>query len=152
MCVLLECQVRINRKLAGWCIIHKYRCCLAFCCMYVNFFTAVFTLSRNRKTRGLFLADRYIFLRKFCCMFKIPWELCLVDHQPVPCLRWEFVNRHFCHFCPPDNYPILPFISRRIKLFISTAYSRGSSFDTLSANPLTSNALASSSLMPRDIR
>ena len=36
--------------------------------------------------------------------------------------------------------------------FISTAYSNGSSFDTLSAKPLTIMALASSSEMPRDIR
>lgn len=49
-------------------------------------------------------------------------------------------------------YPMLPFISRRIRLFISTAYSNGSSFDTLSAKPLTIMALASSSEMPRDIR
>ena len=49
-------------------------------------------------------------------------------------------------------YPMLPFISRRIRLFISTAYSSGSSFETSSANPLTMHALASSSVMPRDIR
>ena len=48
--------------------------------------------------------------------------------------------------------PILPCISNLIKLFISTAYSRGSSLDTLSAKPLTIMALASSSLMPRLIK
>ena len=48
--------------------------------------------------------------------------------------------------------PMLPFISRRMRLFISTAYSTGSSLETLSAKPLTIIALASSSLMPRLIR
>ena len=47
----------------------------------------------------------------------------------------------------PFRYPILPFISSLIRLFISTAYSMGSSLDTLSAKPLTMSALASSSLM-----
>ena len=50
------------------------------------------------------------------------------------------------------SHPMLPFISRRIRLFISTAYSSGSSLDTVSANPLTIIALASSSDTPRDIR
>ena len=36
---------------------------------------------------------------------------------------------------------MLPFISRRIRLFISIAYSSGSSLDTLSANPDTIPAM-----------
>ena len=48
---------------------------------------------------------------------------------------------------------MLPFISRSIRLFISTAYSNGSSFDTLLAKPLTIIDRASSSLIPAmDIR
>ena len=45
-----------------------------------------------------------------------------------------------------------PFISSRIRLFISTAYSSGSSFDTGLAKPETIIVRASSSLIPRLIR
>ena len=51
-----------------------------------------------------------------------------------------------------SRHPMAPFISILIRLFISTAYSRGSSFETLSAKPLTIMALASSSDMPLLIR
>ena len=57
----------------------------------------------------------------------------------------------FCHTAT-SHQPMLPFISKRIKLFISTAYSSGSSLDTSSAKPLTIMARASSSLSPRDMR
>ena len=82
--------------------------------------------------------------------------------QPVPGQRGKRIDPcHFCicicncHFFLPASrsaQPIDPFISSLIRLFISTAYSRGSSLETLSANPLTIMALASSSLIPRDIR
>ena len=54
----------------------------------------------------------------------------------------------YCDF----HQPIAPFISMRIRLFISTAYSRGSSLETFSAKPLTISALASSSESPLLIR
>ena len=81
-------------------------------------------------------------------------QLRLIHTKPVPCLRGQSVDGHIIFFFHilSSLYPMLPFISRRIRLFISTAYSNGSSFDTLSAKPLTIMALASSSEMPRDIR
>ena len=50
------------------------------------------------------------------------------------------------------HYPIAPSISSLMRLFISTAYSRGSSFETGSAKPFTIIVRASSSGMPRLIR
>ena len=50
------------------------------------------------------------------------------------------------------HYPIAPSISSLIKLFISTAYSSGSSLETGLAKPLTIMVRASSSEMPRLIR
>jgi len=77
-----------------------------------------------------------------------------IHFQPVPGLCRKPVDCDrlilFCHKLL--LYPMLPFISRSIRLFISTAYSNGSSFDTLLAKPLTIIDRASSSLMPRDIR
>ena len=49
-------------------------------------------------------------------------------------------------------YPIAPSNSKLIKLFISTAYSSGSSFEIGYANPLTIIAFASSSEIPLDIK
>ena len=49
---------------------------------------------------------------------------------------------------PLFYYPIDPSNSKLIKLFISTAYSTGSSFDIGYANPLTIIAFASSSDKP----
>ena len=51
-----------------------------------------------------------------------------------------------------SHYPMAPSISSLIRLFISTAYSSGSSFDTGSANPFTIIVRASSSDTPRLIR
>ena len=50
------------------------------------------------------------------------------------------------------HYPIAPSISSLMRLFISTAYSSGSSFDTGSAKPFTIMVRASSSEIPRLIR
>ena len=50
------------------------------------------------------------------------------------------------------NYPIAPSNSKLIKLFISTAYSSGSSFEIGYAKPLTIMAFASSSEIPLDIK
>ena len=50
------------------------------------------------------------------------------------------------------HYPIAPSISSLIRLFISTAYSNGSSLETGLAKPLTIMVRASSSEMPRLIR
>ena len=50
------------------------------------------------------------------------------------------------------HYPIAPSISSLIRLFISTAYSSGSSLETGLAKPLTIMVRASSSEMPRLIR
>ena len=49
-------------------------------------------------------------------------------------------------------HPMAPFISMRMRLFISTAYSSGSSLETFSAKPLTISAFASSSDRPLLIR
>lgn len=51
-----------------------------------------------------------------------------------------------------SHYPMAPSISSLIRLFISTAYSSGSSFDTGSAKPFTIIVRASSSDTPRLIR
>ena len=51
-----------------------------------------------------------------------------------------------------DHYPIAPSISSLMRLFISTAYSSGSSLLTGSAKPLTTMVRASSSEMPRLMR
>ena len=50
------------------------------------------------------------------------------------------------------HYPIAPSISSLIRLFISTAYSSGSSLETGLAKPLTIMVRASSSEMPRLIK
>ena len=50
------------------------------------------------------------------------------------------------------HYPIAPSISSLIRLFISTAYSSGSSLETGLAKPLTIMVRASSSEIPRLIR
>ena len=50
------------------------------------------------------------------------------------------------------SYPMLPFISRRIRLFISTAYSSGSSLLTGLAKPPTTMVRASASEQPRLMR
>ena len=49
-------------------------------------------------------------------------------------------------------YPIAPSISSLIRLFISTAYSSGSSLEMGSAKPFTIIVRASSSEMPRLMR
>ena len=77
-----------------------------------------------------------------------------IHFQPVPRQSGKPVDGH-CFICHTPNsfaHPMLPFISRRIRLFISIAYSSGSSLETLSAKPLTIMARASSSGMPRLIR
>ena len=51
-----------------------------------------------------------------------------------------------------EHYPIAPSISSLMRLFISTAYSSGSSLLTGSAKPLTTMVRASSSGIPRLIR
>jgi len=50
------------------------------------------------------------------------------------------------------TYPILPSISNLINLFISTAYSIGSSFVNGSMNPMMIICVASSSVRPRLIK
>ena len=86
--------------------------------------------------------------------FVLPADMRFVEFQPIPRLARQAVDGHeliLAHLLSPPQ-PMLPFISRRIRLFISTAYSSGSSLDTLSAKPLTIYARASSSLIPRLIR
>ena len=51
-----------------------------------------------------------------------------------------------------SHYPMAPSISSLIRLFISTAYSSGSSLDTGFAKPFTTRVRASSSAMPRLMR
>ena len=82
-------------------------------------------------------------------------ELGLVHLQPTPSGSWHRIDllkggssgvRGLVH------YPIAPSISSLIRLFISTAYSSGSSLETGLAKPLTIMVRASSSEMPRLIR
>ena len=92
----------------------------------------------------------------------VPFNHSFIHIQPVPrpdrelihdqsIIRFHGFFHRFSSFRKRCQ-PMLPFISRRIRLFISTAYSTGSSLDTLSAKPLTISARASSSDMPRLIR
>lgn len=88
----------------------------------------------------------------------IPRDGRFVDLEMVPRSGRQFVDDQLftrIHDIPSFRnvgQPMLPFISRRMRLFISTAYSSGSSLETLSAKPLTISARASSSLMPRLMR
>ncbi len=107
------------------------------------------------KMRGLFLP-----LRPEAGLFQgaglrlFPGERRLIHAQKVPGPGGKLIDQNrITHIQTPfPVQPMLPFISRRIRLFISTAYSTGSSLETLSAKPLTISARASSSLMPRLIR
>ena len=140
---LLQSQTRVHGKLILRHIIHINGDLLVLCRMNIKFLTAVFPLSLNGKVDTFSSGSTVV---------------CSIS-------QGSFVSLTFSQFQVFDGslliiisvmafspYPILPFISRRIRLFISTAYSSGSSFDTLSANPLTRSALASSSLMPLDIK
>ena len=108
---------------------------------------------------------RLIFCRYFICICPeigrvghIPRDGRFVDLEMVPRSGRQFVDDQLftrIHDIPSFRnvgQPMLPFISRRMRLFISTAYSSGSSLETLSAKPLTISARASSSLMPRLMR
>ena len=71
--------------------------------------------------------------------------------QVVPGRHRQTVHVHIHTMLLPSQ-PMLPFISRWMRLFISTAYSSGSSLAMGSAKPPTISARASSSEMPRLIR
>ena len=142
--------------------IHKNRkSAVFFCCKCKG--------TLRKSVRSFYLIFIYLRLAVRVCMFLylrephallfIPRKPGLIDTQPVPCFgrqpihHFVTVFRHFCSsFRNTKDHPMQPFISSRIRLFISTAYSSGSSFETLSANPLTISARASSSLIPLDIR
>ncbi len=81
----------------------------------------------------------------------------VVDAQPVPCPGRQDVcmlKVQIHDFFTPRRrpQPMAPSISSLIRLFISTAYSTGSSLAIGSAKPVTIIAFASSSEMPRLIR
>ena len=71
----------------------------------------------------------------------------VVDPQPTPCRHRDAAEYIGC--C---HHPIAPSNSILTRLFISTAYSSGSSFAIGSTKPRTIIARASSSSMPRLIR
>ena len=78
----------------------------------------------------------------------------LIDLEVVPRLRRRNIDmgergERFLRVC---HQPIAPSISSLIRLFISTAYSSGSSLETGFANPFTTMVLASFSEQPRLIR
>ena len=82
-------------------------------------------------------------------------ELGLVHLQPAPSCcghRVDLLERGSSGVGFLFHYPIAPSISSLIRLFISTAYSSGSSLETGLAKPLTIMVRASSSEMPRLIR
>ena len=82
-------------------------------------------------------------------------KLGLVHAQPAPSRRRHRINlfeRGSSGVRGLFHYPIAPSISSLIRLFISTAYSSGSSLETGLAKPLTIMVRASSSEMPRLIR
>ena len=82
-------------------------------------------------------------------------ELGLVHLQPAPGScghRVDLFKRGSSGVRGLFHYPIAPSISSLIRLFISTAYSSGSSLETGLAKPLTIMVRASSSEMPRLMR
>ena len=82
-------------------------------------------------------------------------ELGLVHLEPAPSgsrHRINLLERGSSGVGFLFHYPIAPSISSLIRLFISTAYSSGSSLETGLAKPLTIMVRASSSEMPRLIR
>ena len=82
-------------------------------------------------------------------------ELGLVHLEPAPSggrHRVDLLERGGSGVRGLVHYPIAPSISSLIRLFISTAYSSGSSLETGLAKPLTIMVRASSSEMPRLIR
>ena len=82
-------------------------------------------------------------------------ELGLVHLQPAPCgsrHRIDLLKGGSSGVGGLIHYPIAPSISSLIRLFISTAYSSGSSLETGLAKPLTIMVRASSSGIPRLIR
>ena len=82
-------------------------------------------------------------------------KLGLVHAQPAPGGSGHRVDLLECGSSGVGflfHYPIAPSISSLIRLFISTAYSSGSSLETGLAKPLTIMVRASSSEMPRLIR
>lgn len=82
-------------------------------------------------------------------------ELGLVHLEPTPsCCRHsvDLLERGGSGVGFLFHYPIAPSISSLIRLFISTAYSSGSSLETGLAKPLTIMVRASSSEIPRLIR
>ena len=82
-------------------------------------------------------------------------ELGLVHFQPAPSCcghRVDLLERGGSGVRGLIHYPIAPSISSLIRLFISTAYSSGSSLETGLAKPLTIMVRASSSEIPRLIR
>ena len=71
----------------------------------------------------------------------------IINPEPVPCRHGDTAEYILhCH------HPIVPSSSILTKLFISTAYSSGSSFAIGSTKPRTIIARASSSSIPRLIR
>ena len=82
-------------------------------------------------------------------------ELSLVHLEPAPSCsrhRIDLLERGGSGVRGLFHYPIAPSISSLIRLFISTAYSSGSSLETGLAKPLTIMVRASSSEIPRLIR
>ena len=82
-------------------------------------------------------------------------EFGLVHLEPTPSGGWhrvDLLERGSSGVGFLFHYPIAPSISSLIRLFISTAYSSGSSLETGLAKPLTIMVRASSSEIPRLIR
>ena len=83
------------------------------------------------------------------------FELGLVHLEPTPSgsrHRINLLERGSSGVGGLFHYPIAPSISSLIRLFISTAYSSGSSLETGLAKPLTIMVRASSSEIPRLMR
>ena len=98
---------------------------------------------------GTFLAYGQFHRLQFLGFQRIQFQM-VHFHPPEGGTR-KFIELFFGHHSPPPFY-MEPFSSRLIRLFISTAYSKGSALETGSTKPRTSMARASSSLRPRLIR
>ncbi len=131
-------------------------------CLYLHLFAAELALAAGGDAHGPVRFGGIGFRAQIGGAGFVPFNHSFIHIQPVPRPDRELIHgqaifriHRFFHCLSSFRkrcQPMLPFISRRIRLFISTAYSTGSSLDTLSAKPLTISARASSSDIPRLIR
>ena len=110
---------------------------------------AVIEVHRNVAVMAFFRTIGRTFLFRQAVQFEV------INFHPAKSRARELVILDFicisCHNIPPPYFNE-PLSSRLIRLFISTAYSRGKALDTGSTKPRTSMARASSSLRPRLMR